>query len=51
MQKRIDEWIADIHKHIGKEYDVFDFYEHLTMTIIIDLAFGQNFDVEWMLPR
>eukprot|EP01118_Nematostelium_gracile_P014234 TRINITY_DN54_c0_g1_i4.p1 TRINITY_DN54_c0_g1~~TRINITY_DN54_c0_g1_i4.p1 ORF type:complete len:488 (+),score=131.07 TRINITY_DN54_c0_g1_i4:53-1516(+) len=51
MQNRIDDWMNDIRSHPGEQYQVFDLFEKLTMATIIDLAFGRNFDVDWMLPR
>lgn len=51
MQSRIESWIEDIKLHEGKQYEAFDLFEHLTCGIIIDLAFGKGFDVEWMHSR
>jgi cytochrome P450 len=51
MQRRITLWMDDIRMHEGKQYPAFDLFEHLTMSMIVDLAFGHNFDVDWMLPK
>eukprot|EP01118_Nematostelium_gracile_P014235 TRINITY_DN54_c0_g2_i1.p1 TRINITY_DN54_c0_g2~~TRINITY_DN54_c0_g2_i1.p1 ORF type:complete len:471 (+),score=109.23 TRINITY_DN54_c0_g2_i1:34-1446(+) len=51
MKNRIRIWMDDIHLHQGKQYPAFELFEYLTCAIIIDLAFGQNFDVDWMHPK